>query len=115
MGILEDQALENWFAVIVGLVGLTRGEWLIDHIDQVPSSVPVSCSYVVGHEHVGCQQLAKTYRCVARMLIVPRFQRGNLGQSVVPILVGGADQMLTVDHQHVPDYDGVFDGAVFLV
>lgn len=49
------------------------------------------------------------------VVMVPRFHRGNGAEFVVSALVCGADEVLVVEYQHVPDYDGVFDGSVFLV
>ena len=44
------------------------------------------------------------------------FHRGNwVREGLVSVLVGGAEEVLAVADEDVPDDYGVFDGGVFLV
>ena len=45
-----------------------------------------------------------------------RFQGGNPRVQVgVPVCVCGAEEVFSVFDEDIPDYEGVFDGSVFLV
>lgn len=113
--VLEDQSFQYRSALVVGLIGRARGERGVDQMDGTPSVVPCIGGDVYGYENIFGQLASEWYCLVAVVGVIPRFHGGNLDELFMSGAVCGANQVLVVEYQHIPDDNSVFDGAVLLV
>ena len=110
MRIFQYYSLEYRFDVF------SDGVWGVDGFDHVPDFVIVFGFILAGEDEVVADFDAEVDGFVGGMGVPERFQGGNPRVYVgVPVGVCGAEEVLSVFDEDIPDCYGVFDGSVFLV
>ena len=97
MWVFDNNTLDEWFNFVADREGC------VDLCDHVPEHLVVISAVQVGDENVVGDLLAENKLLVVPWLLVLGHER------VVSVQVGGAEQLLAVSYEDVPNDDCVFD------
>lgn len=112
--VFEDEALENGADFVVFGPRFAGGVGGVHLVDAVPEGGPVLWLVGFGDEDVGCELEAELDVADGGDVVDP----GSLdvsSQEIVPICVGGTEEVFSVFDEDVPEGDGVIDKGVLVV